>query len=182
VKPAAASSQPGRPRMRPSPRGEAACSLRQYFLPRPARGRDRRHDAPCDTMPGARPVAGSRLGWKTGGGVAPEIFILGRGDRYADSADPFSDTDRGFCHGGWRSLQLPLQARLSRRRYADARHESIGNLIRHQKRACGRSRYATASRRVRPLRRARRWLRPRACVPVVRSKCGHAAGSAKDCG
>src|SRR5882757_9157254 len=99
----------------PTPGALAVPLLRQHFLSRAARGGDRRHDAPRDTVPGARLVAEGRLGCKTGRGVAPKVSILRRRYRYAHSADPFPDTDCRFGQGGWGSIQLPLQARLSRR-------------------------------------------------------------------
>ena len=85
--------------------------LRQHFLARAARGGDRRHDAPRDPVPRARLVAAGRLGWQAGGGVAPEVFVLGRGNRYADPADPFPDTDGRPGHGGRGAIQLPFQTR-----------------------------------------------------------------------
>src|SRR6476646_8485341 len=87
--------------------------LRQHFLPRAARGRDRRHDAPRDPVPRARLVAESRLGWKAGGGFAAQVFVLRRGHRYADSADPFPDADRRFGQGRRGSVPLPVQTGMS---------------------------------------------------------------------
>ena len=49
--------------------------LRQHLLARPARGGDRRHDAPRDPVPRARLVARRRLGSEAGGGIAPEVFV-----------------------------------------------------------------------------------------------------------
>ena len=59
-----------------------------------ARGGGRRSDAPCDPVPRAGMVVETRLGHEAVGGVAAEVFFLGRGDRYADPADPFSDARR----------------------------------------------------------------------------------------
>jgi hypothetical protein len=86
--------------------------LRQHLLPGPARGGDRGHDAPRDPVPRARLVGKAGLGPEAIGGIAAEVLILGRGNRYADPADPFSDADSRIGHRGWRSIQLPIQARL----------------------------------------------------------------------
>ena len=75
----------------------------------PARGRDRRHDAPRDPVPGARLVGKAGLGCEAIGDIAPEVFVLRCGNRYADSADSFPDADGGVCDGGCGSVQLPIQ-------------------------------------------------------------------------
>ena len=46
--------------------------------------------------------------------VSRRKFLSSRGrDRHADPADPFSDADRRAGHGGWRAVQLSLQAGLA---------------------------------------------------------------------
>jgi glyoxylase-like metal-dependent hydrolase (beta-lactamase superfamily II) len=52
-------------------------------------------------------------GWKAGGALAAQVFVLLCGHRYADSADSFSDTDGRLGHGGWGSVRLPVQAGMS---------------------------------------------------------------------
>ena len=96
--------------------------LRQHLLPRPARRGGRRSHASRDPVPRARLVRQAGLGPEAIGGVAPEVFHVGSGDRHADPADPLPDADGRPDHVGWGPVRLPVQARLNRRLVSRATH------------------------------------------------------------